>query len=77
VFFAGRSFQQLYSPAILQSEGADVSMFWHLGGHQLGNDDLAAAKGLSNAMVGYGLRRETLTDTSVHKVEKVEAKYGR
>jgi hypothetical protein len=52
-------------------------MFWHLGGHQLGKDDLAAAKGLSNAMVGYGLRRETLTDTSVHKVEKVEAKYGR
>ena len=30
--------------AILQSGGADVSLFWHPGGHELGNDDIAAAK---------------------------------
>jgi predicted esterase len=29
---------------ILQSGGADVSMFWHRGGHELGNDDIEAAK---------------------------------
>jgi phospholipase/carboxylesterase/glyoxalase family protein len=30
--------------AILQSGGADVSMFWHRGGHELGDDDIKAAK---------------------------------
>ena len=30
--------------AILESGGADVSLFWHRGGHELGNDDVAAAK---------------------------------
>jgi predicted esterase len=30
--------------AILKSGGADLSMFWHRGGHELGSDDLAAAK---------------------------------
>jgi predicted esterase len=30
--------------AILESGGADVSMFWHRGGHELGNDDIEAAK---------------------------------
>lgn len=30
--------------AILQSGGADVSIFWHQGGHELGDDDVAAAK---------------------------------
>jgi predicted esterase len=30
--------------AILQSGGADVSMFWHRGGHELGEDDIDAAK---------------------------------
>jgi predicted esterase len=30
--------------AILESGGADVSMFWHRGGHELGDDDVAAAK---------------------------------
>jgi len=30
--------------AILQIGGADVSMFWHRGGHELGNDDIEAAK---------------------------------
>lgn len=30
--------------AILGSGGADVSMFWHRGGHELGDDDVAAAK---------------------------------
>jgi predicted esterase len=29
---------------ILQSGGADVSLFWHQGGHELGNDDIAAAR---------------------------------
>jgi predicted esterase len=29
---------------ILQSGGADVSMFWHPGGHELGGDDIEAAK---------------------------------
>jgi predicted esterase len=29
---------------ILQSAGADVSMFWHRGGHELGDDDIRAAK---------------------------------
>ena len=29
---------------ILQSGGADVSMFWHRGGHELGGDDIEAAK---------------------------------
>jgi len=30
--------------AILQSGGADVSMFWHRGGHELGEDDIDAAR---------------------------------
>jgi phospholipase/carboxylesterase/glyoxalase family protein len=30
--------------AILESGGADVSMFWHQGGHELGDDDVTAAK---------------------------------
>jgi predicted esterase len=30
--------------AILQSSGADVSMFWHRGGHELGEDDIDAAR---------------------------------
>ena len=30
--------------AILKSGGADLSMFWHRGGHELGSDDLAAEK---------------------------------
>ena len=30
--------------AILQSGQADVSLFWHRGGHELGNDDIEAAK---------------------------------
>jgi phospholipase/carboxylesterase/glyoxalase family protein len=30
--------------AILQSGGADVAMFWHRGGHELGDDDVARAK---------------------------------
>jgi predicted esterase len=29
--------------AILESGGADVSMFWHRGGHELGEDDIDAA----------------------------------
>lgn len=30
--------------AILESGGAMVSSFWHHGGHELGNDDIAAAR---------------------------------
>jgi predicted esterase len=30
--------------AILETGQADVSLFWHRGGHELGNDDIAAAK---------------------------------
>lgn len=30
--------------ALLEAGGADVSMFWHRGGHELGDDDIAAAK---------------------------------
>ena len=30
--------------AILQSGQADVSLFWHRGGHELGDDDIEAAK---------------------------------
>lgn len=30
--------------AILESGGADVSLFWHRGGHELGEDDVLAAK---------------------------------
>jgi predicted esterase len=30
--------------AILESGGADVSMFWHRGGHELGEDDIDAAR---------------------------------
>lgn len=30
--------------AIFESGGADVSLFWHDGGHELGDDDLIAAK---------------------------------
>jgi predicted esterase len=30
--------------SILESGGADVWMFWHRGGHELGDDDIAAAK---------------------------------
>jgi predicted esterase len=31
--------------AIFESGGADVSLTWHRGGHELGEDDVAAAKG--------------------------------
>jgi predicted esterase len=31
--------------AIFESGGADVSLTWHRGGHELGEDDIAAAKG--------------------------------
>jgi hypothetical protein len=30
--------------ALLEAGGADVSMFWHRGGYELGDDDIAAAK---------------------------------
>jgi len=30
--------------AILESGQADVSLFWHRGGHELGSDDIEAAK---------------------------------
>lgn len=30
--------------AILQTGGADVSLFWHRGGHELGEEDVMAAK---------------------------------
>ena len=30
--------------AILEGGGADVSLFWHKGGHELGSDDVEAAK---------------------------------
>jgi predicted esterase len=30
--------------AILESGQADISLFWHRGGHELGNDDIEAAK---------------------------------
>ena len=30
--------------AIFESGGADVSLFWHHGGHELDDDDLIAAK---------------------------------
>jgi predicted esterase len=30
--------------SILESGGADVSTFWHRGGHELGDDDVAAAR---------------------------------
>jgi predicted esterase len=30
--------------AILETGGADVSLFWHRGGHELGDDDIDAAK---------------------------------
>jgi len=30
--------------ALLQSGGADVSVFWHRGGHELGSDDVVAAQ---------------------------------
>jgi predicted esterase len=30
--------------SILESGGADVSTFWHRGGHELGEDDVAAAR---------------------------------
>lgn len=30
--------------AMLESGGADVSLFWHRGGHELGEDDIVAAK---------------------------------
>lgn len=30
--------------AILESGQADVSLFWHRGGHELGSDDVEAAK---------------------------------
>jgi predicted esterase len=29
---------------ILESGGADVTLFWHRGGHELGNDDIEAAR---------------------------------
>ncbi len=31
-------------PSIFESGGADVSLFWHDGGHELGEGDLIAAK---------------------------------
>ena len=30
--------------AVFESGGADVSLFWHEGGHELGDDDVIAAK---------------------------------
>jgi len=30
--------------AILESGGVDVTLFWHRGGHELGADDIDAAK---------------------------------
>ena len=30
--------------AILEGGGADLSLFWHRGGHELGGDDISAAK---------------------------------
>lgn len=30
--------------AILEAGGADISLFWHRGGHELGDDDVSAAK---------------------------------
>jgi phospholipase/carboxylesterase/glyoxalase family protein len=30
--------------AVLQSGGADIAMFWHRGGHELGDDDVTTAK---------------------------------
>jgi len=30
--------------AILEGGGADISLFWHRGGHELGDDDVSAAK---------------------------------
>ena len=41
--------QTVQLAAILESGGAEVSLFWHRGGHELGEDDIAAAKAwLSN-----------------------------
>jgi phospholipase/carboxylesterase len=37
--------------SILESGGADVSMFWHQGGHELGRDDIDAAKAWLSANV--------------------------
>ena len=37
--------------AILQSGGADVSLFWHRGGHELGDDDVDAARNWLSAEV--------------------------
>jgi hypothetical protein len=49
-------------------------MFWHLGEHKVGNDDLAAAKGVSKRKPSRRLRLETQL-VNVHKaVEKVEVK---
>jgi phospholipase/carboxylesterase/glyoxalase family protein len=36
--------QPLQLAAMLESGGADVTVFWHRGGHELGRDDVAAAK---------------------------------
>jgi predicted esterase len=41
--------------AILESGGADVSMFWHRGGHELGEDDIEAAKKWLEDKVSNGL----------------------
>jgi len=51
VFISGGSTDPIVSPdcprqlaAIFKNGGADVSLFWHDGGHELGNDDVVAAK---------------------------------
>jgi predicted esterase len=51
VFISGGTTDPIVSPelpeqlaAIFKSGGADVSVFWHDGGHELGDDDLVAAK---------------------------------
>ncbi|HYG99754.1 MAG TPA: alpha/beta hydrolase [Terriglobales bacterium] len=40
---------------ILESGGADVSMFWHQGGHELGDDDVIAAKSWLSAKIAKRL----------------------
>lgn len=51
VFLAGGTRDQIIGPdqpeqlaALLRAGGADVSLHWHNGGHELGNDDVDAAK---------------------------------
>jgi predicted esterase len=51
VFIAGGMQDPIVPPGqteelanILESGGAQVSLFWHAGGHELGDDDMAAAR---------------------------------